>query len=429
MNEKKNLPRTFRKLSPPERRNAVRALIGSDIDLLDEDPAAYNEYADIMVENSTGIMGVPLGIAPGFLINNESYDVPMATEEPSVIAAAAYGAAVVASSGGFTAEATDPVAAAQIFFPETGRFDLAGWIHGHWDRIEERIRKETESLANRGGGLKGYGVSILKAAKVLKLDFEIDVRDAMGANRLNTTAENIAAYIVGETGIDAVMSILTNSSKNKTAKASFSLPVGKLSRLQGKSRSGNETAEKIVLANRIAEEDPDRAVTHNKGIMNGVSALALATGNDTRAVESAVHAWASRNGRYSALTGYRLRNGRLEGELTLPTPFATVGGSVGFHPTAQRALSLLGVTDAKTLSCVAASLGLAQNFAALLALTGTGIQKGHMALHARKTAFTAGARGNEIDIVASMLRANNTYGAESAESYLESVRAKRRKER
>jgi hydroxymethylglutaryl-CoA reductase len=231
----------------------------------------------------------------------------------------------------------------------------------------------------------------------VKIEVDVDVRNAMGANLLNTLAERVKNEAARLADARGLMAVLTNAARSRRARASFAVPAAKLARAD---YSGQEAARRIVAATEAANAECGRAVTHNKGVMNGISSLALATANDTRAIEAAAHAWAARDGVYRSLTSYTLDGDYLRGYIELPLAFATVGGAVSFHPYAQRSLALLGHPDAPTLSRIAAALGLAQNFAAVYALVSEGIQHGHMRLHATRVAYKAGARGDRVREVA-----------------------------
>ncbi len=244
----------------------------------------------------------------------------------------------------------------------------------------------------------------------------------MGANVLNTAAEGIRGTLERLTGGRAVMAILSNAARERRAGARFRLPVGRLDPLAPAGMDGAEVARRVVLAARIASEDPDRAVTHNKGILNGISSVALATFNDTRAVEAAAHAWAGRDGRYRPLSEYRLSAGVLEGSLELPLALGTVGGAVRFHPASRLALRILGHPDSRRLCRIAAAVGLAQNLAALLALVTEGIQRGHMKYHAARLAWAAGARGPEVRRVVRLMDRASVFTAEEARRALRAVR-------
>jgi hydroxymethylglutaryl-CoA reductase len=356
--------------------------------------------ADAMVESAVGCAPIPLGIAEGFLIDGVEVAIPMAVEEPSVIAAASYAARLLRGDGGFRTWATDPVMTAQLFLegvsPE-GEQRLAA----SEPALRAALEAALASLERRGGGYRGMRVARL--SNTVRLDIDIDVRDAMGANRLNSAAERLRPLAEKESGGRALMAILSNEATRRRAGASFRVPVNRLAVRLPAGMDGAEVARRITAASQVAQEDPSRAVTHNKGIMNGISSLALATMNDTRAIEAAAHAWAARSGRYQGLSSFRVEEGLLIGELELPLALATVGGSVGFHPASRAALTILGKPDAPRLSRIAAALGLAQNLAALLALTTHGIQAGHMRYHAARLAYQAGARGREARQLADQL--------------------------
>ena len=405
------LPSGFHRHSLDARRADLRAAFA----LGDEEwegisvSPALRELADVMVESAVGCVPVPLGIAEGFLVDGRETAVPMAVEEPSVIAAASFAARLVRRDGGFTTWATDPVMAAQVFLEgvsEEGERRLAAC----GEAVRAALAEELASLERRGGGYRGLSVTRLPGMGAVRVELAIDVRDAMGANRLNTAAERLRPLLEKESGGRVLMAILSNEARERLAGARFRIPVERLAVRLPAGMNGAEAARRVAAASQVAQEDSSRAVTHNKGIMNGISSLALATMNDTRAVEAAAHAWAARSGRYRGLSLFSVDQGTLCGELELPLAMATVGGSVDFHPASRAALAVLGWPDAPRLSRIAAALGLAQNLAALLALTTRGIQAGHMRYHAARLAYRAGARGNEARLLAEEL-----HGAEGAD--------------
>ncbi len=417
------LPKNFRKLSLDERRRVLRRTLAPE----EEQWQAIScgggllELSDLMVESAVGCLPVPLGLAAGFLVDGEELAIPMAVEEPSVIAAASYAAFLLRPGGGLSTMATEPLMTAQVFLegvPPGGE----GAIRKALPQIEERLGSLQRSLAARGGGFRGLEVRRLPECGVTVVGLRMDVRDAMGANLLNTAAEAVRELLERASGGSTLMAILSNAARERRAAARFTLPLEALRPADAAGLGPAEIARRIVLAAEVAGEDPDRAVTHNKGVMNGISALALATGNDTRAVEAAAHAWACRKGTCRPLSAYALRSGALEGSLELPLPFATVGGAAGFHPASRLALNVLGNPNGRRLARIAAALGLAQNFAALLALVTTGIQKGHMRYHAARTAYMAGARGAEIRRLADLLAARGCFGIEEARSLLARLR-------
>jgi hydroxymethylglutaryl-CoA reductase len=379
--DEKRLPLDFRKLGLAARRAALISSYGGEEglevgDLLGADAS----LADSMVESAVGYLPVPLGVAAGFLVDGRSYDLPMAIEEPSVIAAAGFAARLVRSSGGFGTWATEPVMSAQVYLEEVppGR-ELE--IRRREIEIKADLDLFLDSMRRRGGGYRGLEVTRNDQTGLVLVRIRVDVRDAMGANVLDSAAEKVAGSLEAMSGGRRLMCVLTNDAGERRAGALFELPVRLLAR---GAFSGTEAARRLELASRAADTDPERAVTHNKGIMNGISALALATGNDTRALEAGAHYWAARDGRYRSLSEFRRAGSVLQGRIELPLALGSVGGSVGFHPVAALALRMLGNPDARTLSRIAAALGLAQNFAALFALVTEGIQAGHMKLHGRK---------------------------------------------
>lgn len=415
------LPRNFRKLSVEERRAALlAALMGkAGAEAFGESGGVELQWADAMVESAVGQVPLPLGIATGFLVDGHSFSIPMAVEEPSVIAAATFAGTFIAGSGGFSSWATDPVMVSQIFLegvsPERDQR-----LREHEREIASKLDSLLGSMRDRGGGYRGMELARLTELGLLRVDLLIDVRDVMGANIINTAAERVKGMLEALSGGTAVMSILSNESLHRRAGARFSIPV---ERLRRGGTEGGEAGRRIALASEIARVDPSRAVTHNKGVMNGISALALATGNDTRGIEAAVHRWAARDGQYRGITSFRVEDGLLHGEIEAPLPLATRGGAVGFHPITQAALSLLGNPDSRTLARIGAALGLAQNFAALFALVTEGIQKGHMRMHSARLALQAGARGNEVRRLAKRVAEKSAFSIDAARKMLKQLRS------
>jgi len=379
------------------------------------------EISDAMVESAVGCSPIPLGIAEGFLVDGEEVTVPMAVEEPSVIAAAAFAARLVRAAGGFRTWATDPVMRAQVFL-EGVTAEGERRLGGCEPRVKEHLAAHLASLEKRGGGYRGVQVARLPGNGVVRVDILVDVRDAMGANRLNTAAE-LARPILEETsGGRALMAILTNEARDRLAGAECRLPFSRLERGLPAGMDGRECARRIAAAADVAREDPSRAVTHNKGIMNGITAVALATMNDTRAVEAAAHAWAARGGRYAGLSEWSIAGEELVGRLELPLALASAGGSVDFHPAARASFRILGFPGGTRLSRIAAAVGLAQNLAALRALVTYGIQKGHMRKHAARLAWLAGARGAEVRVLADRLHREGILDARAARLLLARLR-------
>lgn len=407
--------RSLRKATPDARRQALDALAaraspGADLAVRRLDPANPDalEFADVMVENAWGLLALPLGLGLTLRVDGRELMVPMATEEPSVIAAASYAGTLTGLHGGFSTWAAEALMKAHVYIQAPGAGDAAplaaantiqapadgmpsdpAWARTALGRLEARrpdldacLKARFGRMASRGGGFRSLDFQELAGQPgTVRLEFQADVQDAMGANLLNTAAEDLRPLVEAATGGRVLMAILSNNATQRLARASFRLPVRELK--SGPWR-GLEHARRICAAAEIAQVDPDRAVTHNKGIMNGITALALATGNDTRALEAAVHAWAGQSGRYRGLSTYRIEDDCLCGELEAPLCLATVGGAAGCHPQAAYNRALLGNPDARQLARIAAALGLAQNLAALMALTGEGIQGGHMRLHQRR---------------------------------------------
>ncbi|ADI38474.1 3-hydroxy-3-methylglutaryl-coenzyme A reductase [Waddlia chondrophila 2032/99] len=406
------IPSNFRKLTPVQRRDALKALYLIDDDELQllANQTDLTELSDILVESSIGTFPIPLGIATGFLVDRCLKFIPMATEEPSVIAAASYAAHLIKAGEGFTTWADSPVMTTQIFLKEAKHLSLQTCK----EKIGSHVNAIIPRMVQRGGGFRG--VSTERKEDTLLVSIDVDVCDAMGANVMNTVAEGMKDYLSNLFEGRVLMSILTNASSKRKAGASFKVPV-KLFRKGG--LSGLEACQRIVEANQTAQLFPERAVTHNKGVMNGISALALATGNDTRAIESAAHFYAQKTGQYLPLTTYEISDNSLKGNIELPLALGTVGGTTSFWPASRFALKLLSCPDAQSLNKLAAALGLAQNLAALFALVSDGIQGGHMKLHAAKAAYAAGARGESIRQIGETLWNERKLDIEEAKKVLE----------
>lgn len=419
------LPDGFRKLAPTERKALWERLYfdGAEAAAAGNAGAEALELSDLLVESAVGALTLPLGIAQGFLIDGRRYDLPLAVEEPSVIAAAGYAAHIVAGGGGFITEADEPLMESYVYLDGVS---AAGEARLGSEGAEARIRAALGaiqgSLERRGGGYRGRRVYRLPETGLVALELSVDVRDAMGANILNTAAETVKPLAEELSGGTALMCILSNASPRRLARARFELPLAALAPYT-RGFSAEEAARRVVLAWRLANEDPSRAVTHNKGIMNGVASFAQATLNDTRAVEAAAHAWAARSGRLRSLSRYEVTDGSLRGSIELPLALGAVGGSVDLHPAGKAALRLLGNPDSRALARIAAALGLAQNFAAVLALVTGGIQKGHMRLHAARLAYKAGARGDAARHAADIIAAGGAYTLAAAEAAVASLRA------
>jgi hydroxymethylglutaryl-CoA reductase len=410
----------FHRKSPQERLDLVAAFAGLD-------PATARHLADMgnltpqladkMIENVIATMNIPIGIATNVKVDGEDVLVPMATEESSVVAAVC-NAARQTYDAGFSTSVSGTLMIAQVQAvdvpdPHAARLRLL--------EKREEIKAVCDAcdplLVKLGGGFRDVEVRILDTlgGTMVITHLIVDTRDAMGANAVNTMAEKIAPHIAAWSGGRVFLRILSNLADRRVARAHA---VWKLDAIGGESvRDG------IVSAYQFAEADPYRAATHNKGIMNGISAVILATGNDTRAVEAGAHAYAARGGRYSSLTRYEInKDGDLSGSIELPLAVGLIGGATKIHPTAQACLKILGVTTAERLARIIAAVGLAQNFSALKALATVGIQSGHMALHAQNIAIMAGAVGDEVEAVAKVLVERKTVRIDVAQGVLEDIR-------
>ncbi|OPX77408.1 MAG: 3-hydroxy-3-methylglutaryl-coenzyme A reductase [Methanosaeta sp. PtaB.Bin039] len=357
------------------------------------------DQADKMVENVVGLFQVPLGLATNFLIDGREVLVPMATEEPSVIAAASNGARMAREGGGFFTSSSGPVMRAQIqAVGIDDPFGAKNRILEESDRIAEMANQKDPMLVKFGGGVVGVEVHVLdsRIGPMVVTHLLVDCRDAMGANAVNTMAEAVAPEIERITGGRVHLRIISNLADRRLARARAVF--------KAEAIGGTKTVQAVVAAAALAEVDPYRAATHNKGIMNGVTAVVLATGNDTRAVEAGAHSYAARSGLYRSLTRYEINgDGDLVGTIEIPAAVGLVGGATRVHPVAKAAVSTLGVKTADDLSRILAAVGLCQNFAALRALSTEGIQRGHMSLHARNVAVQAGATGDAIERVAARM--------------------------
>src|SRR5690625_53036 len=365
------------------------------------------EIADKMIENVIGTFSLPIGLGLNFLINDEEYVVPMVVEEASIVASASYIAKIVREAGGFTTTANERVMIGQIQVVGCENFHAA----------KEKVLQEKEmlikaandaypSLVKRGGGVVDLDARIInegssKYSQMLIIHLYVETCDAMGANIINTMAESLAPVVEHITEGKVYLRILSNLADRSLAKATCKIPAHLLA---SPGFSGEEVVDGIIYAYEFAATDPYRAVTHNKGIMNGIDPVIIATGNDWRATEAGAHAYAARDGQYRSMTTWSKDNeGNLIGELELPMSLGIVGGASRVHPMAKLSQKILGLTSAKQLAQVVVAVGLAQNLGALKALTTEGIQKGHMSLHSRSVAVAAGATGEMIDKIATKL--------------------------
>ena len=414
----------MRAMTPAQRLTAIEQARGFDqgtLAALGETPALPIALADGMIENVTGTFELPLGIVTNFVVNGRDYLVPMAVEEPSVVAAASFMAKLAREGGGFEAETTAPVMRGQIqllHVPDLQTAEQA--LHDAEADIIAAANACDATLVALGGGCQGIEVHPFPETAVgpmLVLHLLVDVRDAMGANAVNTMAETVAPMVAQLSGGEARLRILSNLADRRLATARVRLS---FETLTTKDFSGERVAQGIIEAFAFADVDPYRAATHNKGIMNGIDPVVLATGNDWRAIEAGAHAYAARDGRYRSLTTWSLDGGALLGEIRLPMAVGLVGGATKTHPAAQAALKLMNVESASELGGIIAAVGLAQNMAALRALSTEGIQRGHMALHARNLAIAAGATGEQVDRVAATIVAAGEVTADAARKAMES---------
>lgn len=403
----------FYKLSLDERLKRAAAVAGLDAEtkaVFERLGGLEPDQADHMVENVIGVFGLPLGIATNFLINDRDILVPMAIEEPSVIAGASFMAKLARESGGFHAETTEPLMIGQIQIMDVPDLEAAKTkILEHRDEILAEVDRVDPMILSLGGGARDLEIRILAATPagpMLIVHLIYDTRDAMGANAINTAAERISPMLESLSQGRAHLKILSNLADRRLAKVTCTIPTAALA---FETFSGPIVRDGIVEAWAFAAVDPYRAATHNKGIMNGVDAVVIATGNDWRAVEAGAHAYAARSGRYTSLSEWGVDEaGDLEGSLELPLAVGTVGGATRVHPLAKACLALMGIDNARELAQVIAAVGLAQNLAALRALASEGIQRGHMSLHARQIAIAAGAEDEQIDRVAAKMIAQGT---------------------
>ncbi|MBQ6342792.1 MAG: hydroxymethylglutaryl-CoA reductase, degradative [Anaerolineaceae bacterium] len=425
--------RKFYQLSIEERREILRnenSLLNEELEALSGVNGLTEEAADRMIENVIGMYSFPIGIARNFVINGKNYEIPMVIEEPSVVAAASNGARIAKASGGFHAEADEPCMIGQL--QVLGLCDIQKAISDLQKNKSELMRKASDScpkLIKRGGGPRDIEFREILQTSVgpmLIIHLIMDVRDVMGANLIDSALESIAPEVERITGGYVRLRILSNLADRRMARAFCEIPVNLLS---FKEYDGKEVAQRIIEAAEFAENDPYRAVTHNKGIMNGIDAVVLATGNDWRAVEAGAHAWSVKDGQIKPLSHWKIDpySGNLIGSIELPMTVGIVGGTTRVHPGAAAAIKLLNVQSAQEFAGVIASVGLAQNLAALKALSTEGIQRGHMSLHAKQLAAAAGAHGELADRIAAKMVSENhisaSYAAELAAKEKESYHA------
>lgn len=406
MTNKNSRLQGFYQLSPAERLQQVQSFDGltpRDISTLrGGDGVLSVERADKMIENVVGTFELPLGIATNFRVNGKDKLIPMVVEEPSIVAGASYAAKLARSGGGFETGSSAPLMIGQIQLvdvvaPASARHDILA----HRDELLQQANQQSSSLVKLGGGAKDIEVHLFPHSPMgpmLVVHLIIDCRDAMGANAVNSMCEAVAPLLERITGGHAYLRILSNLTDRRLAWARVKVTPAALAR---DGLSGEEVIDGMLWAYAFAAVDPYRATTHNKGIMNGIDPVLIATGNDWRAVEAGAHAYAARDGHYTSLTVWeRDQHGNLVGTLEMPLSVGIVGGATRVHPAAQAALKLLDVQSANELAEICVCAGLASNLAALRALACEGIQQGHMSLHARQIAIAAGALGAEVDALA-----------------------------
>lgn len=417
----------YRSLEPADRVAMLAEAVGlteAEKAVLTAPGALPLARANGMIENVVGTFELPFGVATNFQVNGRDYLVPMAVEEPSVVAAASYMARIARGCGGFETSSTLPIMRAQVqIVGLTDPYGARLRLLGARDEIVAAANAKDKVLISLGGGCRDIEVHVFPhtpRGAIVVMHLLVDVRDAMGANTVNTMAETVAPIAERVTGGTVRLRILSNLADLRVARARVSLTPEALAT---KEFSGQRMIDGILDAYTFAAVDPYRATTHNKGIMNGIDPVVVATGNDWRAIEAGAHAYAARSGRYTSLTTWELStDGRLVGTLEMPMALGLVGGATKTHPLAQLSLKILGVESAQELAEVTVAVGLAQNMAALRALATEGIQRGHMALHARNIAIVAGATGPEIDAVAAELAAAHDVRTDRAKEILARLR-------
>ena len=427
MSVKSSTLKNMRKLSPQKRLEAIRLAFDGSSDFLNVmkgEGSLPLSIADGMIENVIGRFELPLGVATNFQVNGKDYLIPMAVEEPSVVAAASYMAKLARSSGGFEAYSDRPIMRAQI--QVMGVQDLKSAkerILKYKSELINAANEKDKTLVNLGGGCEDIEVHLFEdtpSGPMVIVHLLVDVRDAMGANTVNTMAEYIAPQIEKISQGQVRLRILSNLADKRLVTASVKIASGQFDTPDYK---GNEVIKGILEAASFAAVDPYRAATHNKGIMNGIDPVVIATGNDWRAIEAGAHAFAAIGGHYTSLTHWSSPNdSELVGKITIPMAVGLVGGATKTHPTAKAAVALLGVKSATELGQVIAAVGLAQNLAALRALATEGIQRGHMTLHARNIAIQAGASGSQIDLIVQSMVDSQNVTVDNARQILKEIK-------
>jgi hydroxymethylglutaryl-CoA reductase len=412
----------FYRLSVEERRRKLAEaldLTPPDVEVLSASDALSLDVADIMVENAVGTFALPFGVALNFRVNDRDHVIPMVVEEPSVIAAASSAALIARAGGGFVAEADPGAMIGQIQLidvPDPGAaVERIGTARA---RLLAAAEELTPGLCKRGAGPRDVEVRLVRTSggdTMVVVHVLLDTGDAMGANAVNSLVEGLAPMVEEIAGGTACLRILSNLADRRLARAAVRVPCAALAKDEF---DGEEVARRMMWAYEFAAHDPYRAATHNKGIMNGIDAVAVATGNDWRAIEAGAHAYACRDGSYGSLTTWDVEEGHLIGTIEVPMGVSTVGPLVQSHPRVRLALRILGVSSARELAAIMAAVGLASNMAAMRALATEGIQKGHMALHARAVSHAAGARGQDAEKLRERLLAGGEVKIDRARELL-----------
>lgn len=422
----KSLDKTFRHLS---REDKLKQLVDygwltdANYDVLLKNPLINEEVANSLIENVIGQGTLPVGLLPKIIVDDKEYVVPMMVEEPSVVAAASYGAKLVNNTGGFKTIKSERLMIGQIVFDDVSDTDdLAQAIYDLEPQIEQIAAEAYPSIIERGGGYRRIEIDTFPENQLLSLKVFVDTKDAMGANMLNTILEAITAHMNNEfPDRDVLMSILSNHATASVVRVQGEIDIKDLNKGD---RSGEEVAQRMERASVLAQVDIHRAATHNKGVMNGIHAVVLATGNDTRGAEASAHAYAGRDGQYRGIATWNFdkERGRLVGTIEVPMTLAIVGGGTKVLPIAKASLELLNVQSAQELGQVVAAVGLAQNFSACRALVSEGIQKGHMSLQYKSLAIVVGAQGDEIARVAEALKTAPKANTATAQQILKDLR-------
>lgn len=422
-----SLDKNFRHLSRQQKLQQLvdkQWLSEEQFNILLNHPLIDEEVANSLIENVIAQGALPVGLLPNIIVDDKAYVVPMMVEEPSVVAAASYGAKLVNQTGGFKTVSSERIMIGQIVFDGV---DDTEKLSADIKALEKQIHKIADeaypSIKARGGGYQRIAIDTFPKQQLLSLKVFVDTKDAMGANMLNTILEAITAFLKNEfPQSDILMSILSNHATASVVKVQGEIDVKDLARGE---RTGEEVAKRMERASVLAQVDIHRAATHNKGVMNGIHAVVLATGNDTRGAEASAHAYASRDGQYRGIAtwGYDQERQRLIGTIEVPMTLAIVGGGTKVLPIAKASLELLNVDSAQELGHVVAAVGLAQNFAACRALVSEGIQQGHMSLQYKSLAIVVGAKGDEIAQVAEALKQEPRANTQVAERILQDLRS------